>query len=810
MVFQLKFMLRALARNKVYSAINILGLGVGIAAVLLIFRIVQYELGFNKNFKHYDRIVRVVSRESTPEEDELSPCVPIPAMTAIQQTVPQLEQFCRVREIWPTIAVPNPGGGAPLKKFTTEPPEVAMFVEPAFFKIFDLQWLAGNPETALNDVGTVVLTQTIAEKCFGAWEEAMGKTLLMDNLVPLEVRGVVIDMPKNCDLPLIYMISYSTLPPNRALYFYDENEWGSCSSNNQAYALLKDEGQREAAAAQLAAVGKKEYAEAGQRRGVTKVHILQPLSDLHYNDRIGTSGSHIITKNRLQILSFIGLLVLVMACFNFINLSTAQATQRAKEVGVRKTLGVGRRQLIAQFMGETALVTFAAILVGLSLANISLPLLKHISDVPDEAPFLSLPVLWGFLLLLGAAVTLFSGFYPAIILAGFNPVQALKNTAMRGSDRAVVRQGLVVLQFATAIALIAGTCVTLGQLDYIRKKDLGFDKNLVYTFGFNADSVSLTKLDGLKQRLLQLPAVESVSFASDQPASGNTWNSNFAFPASSEDAPFNVSLKFADADYQKTFGLRLVAGRWFAPGDTLREVVINQTLLKKLGITDPESAVGQEIRLGGRRRLRVAGVVQDFHSHSVHQPLEPLLIGPRKAFYYNAGVKIKPYDISATTAALQKAFDEVYPEQVFSGRFFDENIARFYEDENRFSDTCKGFALLAIFIACLGLFGLSSHAAARRTKEIGVRKVLGATTAGIVRLLAKDFLKLVVFSLIIAVPAAWLFMEKWLEDFAYRIDMPWWVFVLAAGIALTVALLTVSVQSVRAALADPVRSLRSE
>lgn len=811
MALQFKLMLRALARNKVYSGINILGLAVGVAAVLLIFRIVHYELGFNKNFKNYDRIARVITRESGPEEDALSACIPIPAMSAMQQAVPQFEQLCRVREIWPIIAVPNPDGGPPLKKFGTEPPDVAMFVEPSFFKIFDLQWLAGDPETALRDVGTVVLTRTMAEKCFGAWEDAMGKALVMDNLVPLTVQGVVADLPRDCDLPLIYMISYITLPPNRALYFYDEDSWGSCSSNNQVFALLKDKNQWDAAASILSTVGKKEYEENGKRSRTTKMHILQPLSDLHYNDQVGTSGSHITTKNRLRILSFIGLLVLAMACFNFINLSTAQATQRAKEVGVRKTLGVSHRQLIAQFMGETAAVTLAAVGIGLALALTCLPLLKHISDVPDEAPFLSLPQLWIFLVLLAAAVTLFSGLYPALILAGFDPVNALKsNFSKQGSNRPTVRQGLVVLQFSIAIALIAGAGVTLGQLDYIRKKDLGFDKNLVYTFSFNSDSASLTKLDGFKQRLLQLPAVETVSFSSDQPSSGNTWNTNFGYPAGGEDAPFSLSLKFADADYQKTYGLRLVAGHWMAASDTIREAVVNQTLLKKLGILDPESVLGQEIRLGGRRRMRITGVVEDFHAHSVHQPMSPLLITTRKAYYYTAGVKIAPHDIAATVASIQETYDAVYPEQVFSGRFFDEHIARFYQDENRFSDTCKGFALLAVFIACLGLFGLSSHAAARRTKEIGVRKVLGATTAGIVRLLAKDFLKLVVASLVIAVPAAWFFMEKWLEDFAYRIDMPWWVFALAGALALAVAFLTVSVQSIKAALANPVRSLRNE
>jgi predicted permease len=814
---QIKYFFRNLARNKTTSVINVFGLAVGVAAVLLIYRIVHYELGFNKNFKNYERIVRVLFDERSQEGQDISSCVPIPAMTAIQQSVPQFEAVCRVREIWPTIALPNPGGGAPLKKFITESPELSMFVEPSFFKLFDLQWLAGDARTALQDVGSVVLTQTLAEKCFGNWQQAMGQTLVMDNLVPLAVRGVVADLPKNCDFMMNMFVSYATLPPNRALYFYDEKEWGSCSSNNQLFALLKDPSQRDAAAAVLAKVGEKEYADQNKQSNTRKFHFLQPLPDLHYNDQVGTSGSHVITKSRLWILSFIGLLVLAMACFNFINLATASATQRAKEVGVRKTLGVSRRQLLRQFMGETATVTAISVLIGTNLAVFCLPQLKHISDVPVEAPFLLLPQTWAFLAGLTAALTLLAGFYPSIVLAGFDPAGALKSGSggspsggQGGGGGVLVRKGLVVLQFSIAAALIVGALVTLRQLDFMRKKDLGFDKNLVYTFYFNNDSTSLSKLDVLKQRLLQIPSVEQVSFSTDHPASHNTWSSNFAFPASAEDAPFEISLKFADAEYRQTYGLRLVAGRWFAPSDSIRESVVNETFLRKMGIRDPAQVVGQQIKLGSRRRATITGVVADFHSHSLHQPMEPLLISTRKEFYYNAGVKIEPGELAVTTAAIQKAYDEVFPEQVFSARFFDERIARFYTDEDRFANTCKGFAGLAVLIACLGLFGLSMHAAARRTKEIGIRKVLGATTAGIVGLLSKDFLKLVILSLVIGLPVAWWLMDKWLADFAFRIDMSWGVFALAGSIAIVVATFTVAIQSMKAALANPVKSLRSE
>jgi predicted permease len=809
----LKFIFRNIARNKVFSGINILGLAVGVAAVLLIYRIVSYELSFNKHFANYDRIVRIVRHDNTPEGESWTTCVPIPAGLAIRQSVPQFEEFSPAREAWPTISVMG-RDGIPEKKIPQPDGMISFFAEPSFVKIFDFNWLAGDPVTALKDMGSVVLTQRVAEQCFGSVEAAMNQPVVMDNIVNLTVKGVVADLPANVDIPIFTLISYPTLIANKDNYYYTPDSWGECSSNSQAFALLKDPAQWDDAAAVLSQIGKKEYVDEAGKYKVEKIHQLQALSDLHYNEELYNPAGRIVTHSRLKVLGFIGLLVLVMACFNFINLSTAQATQRAKEVGVRKTLGMGRSQLVRQFMGETAAVTGIAVVLGLALATVCLPLLQLISDVPSDAPFLSLPQTWGFLAAAMIAVTLLAGFYPSLVLSGFDPAGALKSQSHVKAEGAMrqglVRQGLVVMQFSIAAALIVGTLVTLGQLDYIRKKDLGFDKNLIYCLELNNDSLSQTKFETFKQQLLQHPAVEGVSYCSDHPASGNTWNTNFAFPASAEDAEFSLSLKFADADYQATYGIRLKAGKWYEPSDTSRQAVVNETLLKKLGISDPNEVVGQQLKLGGGRRILLSGVVEDFHSHSVHEPLEPMLITSRKEFYGRVGVKIKPGNLAVTTAAIQKTFDEVFPEQAFYGEYFDERIAEFYTDEDRFSNTCKGFGLLAVFIACLGLFGLSIHAAARRTKEIGVRKVLGASVAELTGLLAKDFLKLVMVSLVIGLPVAWWLMQKWLADFAFRIDMSWGVFALAGFIAVLVAFLTVSFQSIKAALANPVKSLRSE
>ncbi|MBV6443300.1 MAG: hypothetical protein EPGJADBJ_05034 [Saprospiraceae bacterium] len=806
----LKLALRNLSNNRLYSTINILGLAVGIAASLLIFRLVHYELSFNKHFKNYDRIVRVVTVTKSPEEGEgHTPGIPIPAMDAIQNTVTQFEQYARIKETWPTISVPDATGGGASRKFNTDNEhELGIFTEPSFFKIFDWQWLAGDPETALKEPNSIVLTQKMAEKCFDSWQEALGKTVLMDNALLLAVRGVVADAPDNSDFPFHLMVSYETLKKNKELYSYHE-DWGSTSSNDQVFGLLRDAGQLAAANTTLATVGQKEYK--SESPHFSKKHELQPLADKHYDDRFGNNGSHTVSKSRLWVLSLVGVLIVVMACFNFINLATALAARRSKEVGVRKSLGGSRGQLMRQFMGETTLLVLFSVALAAALAAALAPLLKHISEVPDALPFFSNPAIWAFLLALTLVVSLLSGFYPAMVLAGFNPIKALKsNTSPNSAGGGTLRKSLVVLQFVIAQGLIVGTLITVSQLDFIRKMDLGFQPDLVYTVNVSYDSSSAPRFETFKQQLLQLAGVESVGYGSDVPSSGNTWSSNFALGRGAQDALFNTSIKYCEPDYFKTYGLKMAAGRIPAPSDTMREAVVNRTLLRKLGIQDLNEVLGKELRLGGRRWMTIVGVVEDFNSHSLHQELEPITMTTRKELYYVAGIKIHPENMNATTTSIQKLFDRTFPEQVFDGQYFDESIAEFYRDENRFSLTCKGFAVLAIFISCLGLFGLASLIAVQKTKEIGIRKVLGASVGSVVGLLSRDFLILVLIAFALAAPLAWWGMNRWLEDFVYRVNIGWYLFAITGALAIVVALAAIGFQAVRAALANPVESLRSE
>jgi putative ABC transport system permease protein len=804
----LRLALRHLRKHKLYAAVNISGLAVAVAACLLLYRMVQYESGFNRQLPHSERIVRIVTDERDPSgEINNTSGIPIPAMDLMEQTITQFESFARIGEFRPTLVV-NGSDSALQKKFQPIESEIAFFAEPEFLDIFDWGWLSGDKSTALQAVNNIVLSKTWAEKCYDRWENALGKSIVMDGNIQLTVSGVMADPPVNCDFPVVALVSYPTLPANASLYNY-EKDWGSTSSNNQAFARLKDVSQRAAAEGVLAQVGAKEYVNRGRGDQPSKVHLLQPLSDLHHNELYSHSGSHTTSHNRLYILSCIGVLIMLMAGFNFINLATAQAGTRAREVGVRKALGSGRGQLLRQFMVETALIVVFSVVLGALLAFLASPLLKHISDVPDSWPLFGLPGTWLFLAILTIVVTVLAGFYPALILAGFDPIKALrKDTADRLVGGVSLRKVLVVSQFVIAQCLIVGTLVTINQLEFIQNRDMGFKKDLIYGFQFQNDSITRPKLKTLKTRLQAIAGVESVSFSSDHPASGNTWSSNFAL-GGNEDAPFNTSMKICDSDYLNTYSLQLVAGQWLTPSDTVLDVVVNETLVHKLGLK-PEEAIGKLMRLGGRRQPTVVGVVKDFHTHSLHEALEPITMLSRAFFYGQASIKLQGQQLSGVTGQIERLYNETFPDQVFKGRFYDEDIQNFYEDETRFSATCRGFAGIAILIACLGLLGLATHVAARRTKEIGVRKVLGASVVHLTNLLAVDFLRLVLIAIVLACPIAWYFMHQWLQDFAFHTELSPRLFIIAGATALFIAYLTVAVQSLRASLANPVKSLKSE
>lgn len=806
-----KIALRTLLKNKTNSVINILGLAIGIASVLLIYRMVSYELSFNKNFENYDRIVRVVSAtQALVPDNEDTRGLPIPAMAAIEEQVGQFEKTSRVQELFGTINLRDPNSNQSLDKIGLDDQDIGYFVQATFFEIFDFDFLAGNPKLTMTEPNTLVLSKPVAEKAFGKWEDAMGQLVYLDNSIPCKVVGIYERLPANTDFLIPYMVSYETLRSNAGRYRFREDSWGSTSSMDQFYALLQNKEDLDAANAALANIGREQYDRSNQPN--KRQHIAQPLADLHYNDQFGSSGSHITPKSRLWVLGFIGLLILIMACFNFINLTTAQSILRAKEVGVRKTLGSARGQLIQQFLGETALIVLFAVGLGIFWALLALPFLKQISYVPDQLPFILSPVLWIFIIGISVLIIVMAGWYPAVSLASYRPIQALNDGSNEGGKGKVfLRKSLIVLQFIIAQSLIISAIVTILQLDYIRNKDLGFDEKLVYTFVFNSDSATIARQNVLKNKLLQIPEVERVSLSSSQPISNSSSQSNFSYDTRPDDEEFDISIKFCDSDYLDTYSLELVAGRWISPRDTMQETIINETLVQKLDILDPKEVVGKTLTLGQTTPLTIVGVMKDFHAYSLHEEHPPLMFSSYNREYSDAGIKIRVGSNLATAIrSIKQVYDEVLPEQVMYSSFLDEDIAQMYEDDTRLSNTSKAFGLIAILISCLGLFGLATHATTQRVKEIGIRKVLGASVSSILGLLTKDFLKLVLLALLIASPIAWYFMTSWLSNFAYRVNLHWWVFAITGVAALAIAFLTVGFQSVKAAIANPVDSLRDE
>ena len=795
---------RNIIRHKGYSAINIAGLTLGISACLLIFIIIRYEMSFDTSQPNFKNIYHIVIKQIHEDGFRYTPGMPAPATDALRVDFPQAKTAALNSSYGSQFTVPDLSAGKNTgdKKFTESMGVV--FIEPQFFEIFSFKWIAGAP-SVLTEPNAVVISKSIAVKYFGDWTNIIGKTLKMDNLIDLKVAGVTEDQPENTDFPFKIMVSYITWKQHPKEYYY-ENEWGAISSNHQVFMLIPNTSINNIDN-QLISFTKKHYATGTKR----KLIFAQPLAQLHFDTRFGnTIGDHIMSMATLRTLSFIAILIIVMASINFINLSTAQSVGRSKEVGIRKVLGSTRKQLIIQIIGETTLIVIGSVLLALIVAKVAMPYLRHIASVPESMGLFTVDNIV-FSVIVMFSVILLSGIYPALVVSGFKPVLALKNKITAASIGGIpLRRALVIAQFAISQLLIIGTIVAVSQMDFVNKADLGFNKNAVLVIPGYTDSLSLRKMDSFKQRLLQNAQVESVSFSSDAPSSENNSATNFYFNHSIKDQGFSTFLKFGDADYFKTYELRFAAGRRYDVGDTARQVVVNETFIHKLGIQNAQDAIGKTVRLGTGPILPISGVVKDFKTNSLRETVKPIVISSQKAYESQVAIKIKTRDLSKTVAQLQKMWETTYPEYAYNGYFLDQNIADFYKQENQMALVYKIFAGIAIFISCLGLYGLVSFMAVQRTKEVGIRKVLGASVSSIIYLFSKEFMVLIAISFVIAMPTAWYLMSGWLQNFAYRISLSIWVFMLAIVSSVVIAWLTVGYKALKAALVNPVKSLRNE
>ncbi len=799
----IKIVLRNLIRDKRTLALNVLGLSVGIAAALLLYTVVRYETSFDTFHSNAQQIYRVVTQDQFDTGMKYNPGVPNPVPEALKADLPNLKRVVPVQKYDNCqFTLTEPLSGHP-NKFKEE---AVYFTEPEYFDLFDHDWLSGNP-SVLKEPAVIVLDRAIASKFFGDWTQAVGQTLMVENALPVQVAGVIESIPSNTNFPLRLIISFETVKAYPDLLDYDPQNWGGTSSNFQTYVLLDESASKAAVDRQLEAFNAKHYKGVGVSE---KSNHLQPLGDIHFDTRFGPLKGTSVRRSTIDTLILIGIVIVLMASVNFINIATAQAITRSKEVSVRKVLGAQRGQLIAMALSETLLVTVIAAGLAMLLAWTGMPYLRHLSNVPDTMDITGLNTV-GFLLAVIAAITLMAGMYPALALSRFEPVRVLKNKINTVPAGGIpLRRALVVFQFAITQILVVGTLVTYRQLILMQETDLGFDQ-AVYYVNLPWEEDQLQNKAFFKQQLLQLASVQSASLTTDAPSSDNNWSNSFYFDRREEALPFHTSLKFGDADYFETFGLRFLAGKGFSARDTLYEAVINETLLHKLGMQEPEEALGKTVRLGGQEVwMEITGVVRDFATNSLREEIKPILIASNNAWYQIAGIKLRTGNTRQALAAIQDLWESHFPDLVYDGRFLDESIAGFYRQENQLARVYQLFAGLAIFISCLGLFGIVSFVAVQRTKEIGIRKVLGASVTAIVILLSSGFVRLVLIAAVIASPVAWWVMTKWLEDFAYRVTVEWWMFAATGLIAVVIALLTVSFQAIKAAVANPVDSLRDE
>jgi len=806
--------LRNFWRNKVFALINILGLAIGISAALVIFLIVDYDFSFDHFEKDRDRIYRVGSDFTSGGHTARWGDVSAPMPAAMQKEMTGIELVAPFRTWDETkVTIPYPDANRPtvLKKQKDQ-----VYADDRYFSLIHYDWLAGSPATSLRQPYQVVLTEKNAHLFFPglSYQDIVGRSIVFNDSIRATVTGIVKDIAHNTDFNFGTFFSRATLETSR-LKPQGWDSWGNTNSADQVFLRLSPGTTTQQVIPQLNHLLKKHRTPDPDNHSSILCN-LQPLSDLHFDSLYGAfDNSRMAHKPTLYGLLAVAAFLLLLACINFINLTTAQASQRAKEIGIRKTLGGQRSQLILQFLSETFLLTLIATLLSIVIAPL---LLKVFADfIPPDLHFslTGQPQIILFLLALIVLVGLLSGCYPALVMSAYRPIQVLKNQSWSNTGKsrsAWLRKSLTVSQFVIAQVFIIATMLVGKQISYALNKDLGFKKEAILYFHTRYNGPK-TKRVLLMDKLKAIPGITMISLATDPPSNNNEWSSTMKYNDGKKQIVQDVQIKEADTTYLRLFGFHLLSGANITQSDTTNSLLINENFAHILGFTDPRQAVDKQIDWG--RKVRVAGVVADFHPKSLHDPIGPVAIanGTADAISFNIALQPQNTDGTAWTTSInsiQKAFRSVYPEDDFDYEFVDDTIAKFYTAEKNTSRLLFWATGLAIFISCLGLLGLAIYITNQRTKEIGIRKVIGATVTQIVVLISNDFMKLIALAILIAMPIAWWGSNKWLENFVYRTTLSWWVFAVSGLLLVLFALITLSIQTIRAAAANPVNGLRAD
>ncbi len=781
----LKIALRNILRHKGSSFINIAGMAIGMACCIVLFLYIQNELSFDRFHKNSERIYRVISQSEGDGRVSLFAKTPASLAPALVQDFPEIEQAVRLGKNNFYVTFQN-------KRFN----ETVVFSDPEILSVFSFPLLEGNPRTALTEPHSLVLSEKAAEKYFGK-ENPLGKTLRLGSRQDFKITGVLKNIPENSHLRFDFLGRFE----DYAARHFDQ--WGI--SNYYTYVLVSHNFSQKAYDEKLPGFIEK-YVGADARYVYKRRFPLQAMTRIHLHSSLRGEISPNNDIHNIAIFSVVALFILLIACFNYMNLSTARYTIRTKEVGLRKVIGATKTQLVKHFMGETFVLAFISLVLTLGLAELFLPLFNTLSGKELMLDWFHNPVLILFVAVVLLFVSIVSGIYPSFFISGFQPARALKGQVRTKASSSLLRQALVISQFAVSITFIITTALIFSQLNYMKNKKLGFEKEHIVMVPLQ-DSEVLKNVETMKSELSTNPAVLSVSASSYFPGR-RLWYQNYWYEGAADSGAPMMHWIAVDRDFIDTFQIEILEGRNFSrnfPGDSRNAYLLNEAAVKEIGW---ESPVGRQFEI--MERGPVIGVVKDFHFFSLHQKIEPLalLIYPEGLDYL--AVRIRPNAGPDTLAFLSRTWNEFSGTQPFEYSFLDEDYDNLYKAETRLTKIFGYVTVLSIFIACLGLFGLASFMIEQKTKEIGIRKVLGASVSNLFLSLSREFIKCVLVANVIAWPLGYFIMSQWLQNFSYRISIGLWVFLAAMLSALFIALLTVSYQTVRAAVADPVDVLRYE
>lgn len=793
----IKILLRNFAKNKVFTLINVSGLTLGVTCSLIMFLIVKEELSFNQYHEKAERIYRVGHRDMVDGREYSQGGVPLPMIDVVKEDIVGLTNATLISHFrYGLISIGKPDGSI---DYYEENPDL-VYLEPAFFDMFTWPLIEGSLEN-FDEPNMVVLSKELADKYFPN-ASAVGRTVRFNKTRDFQVIAVAENAPENSDFPFGFMMSMATLRDGRETM----GSWGSISSDNVIFFELENGVSAESINDQFASFTDKYH---GNNASEWRTYEIVPLTNYHFDEDYGTFSGRSASKQMLWTYSAIGVFLIITACFNFINMSTAMAVKRAKEVGMRKVLGSSRKQLVMRFLGETFFITLISVLLSVALTERLLPLV--INDFFDLGIQLNLLTDFSVTLYLLAILVLVSclaGLYPAIVLSSVRPINALKGSLTTRGGNLTLRRSLVVFQFFLCQLLIFGTVVAVQQMSFFNSVDMGYEKESILTFQLRDASPETQKR--WRTELGAIPGVRGAAISSAPPFSGSI-SATTSFYNTSDTAriEINTYIKSADDRYLETYGLRLVAGDWLSKSDTLKEVVVNESYLKKIGINDPTEALGQQIDMWGRR-LPIVGVIQDFHAITLSEAIEPTAIFSDASDYRTIGVKVQPERTADVIAAIESIWRSIYPEYEFEYIFVDENIRNYYETEEKMSQMLTTFAGIAIFIGCLGLYGLVAFMANQKLKELGIRKVLGASVNGLITSFLIEFLKLVGIAFLIAAPLGYYGMNTWLQEYVYSIEIGPMIFLTSFGASVLIALATTGYRSFKAAATNPIMSLRQE